>query len=176
MISFKARKSANLNVLDWQMINDDDILYYEVQRSFNGSNYETIGTVQQSMQKYSFTDNNADDRNIYYRLVMHDNAGRIRYGNVVLLKSTSSSLLNVALMPNPVRSNASLKIETGKAVSATIRIFNSLGILVSVKNVSLNKGENTISLNDITRLYDGGYEVVVNAANNSSNIKMLVNR
>jgi hypothetical protein len=49
-------------------------------------------------------------------------------------------------------------------------------MVMSVKNVNLNKGENLISLSDIRLLYTGVYQVVVNAAGNSSNIKMLLNR
>ena len=107
---------------------------------------------------------------------MYDNAGHQQYSNVVILKSTSSALLKIALMPNPVRDRASLKIESGRAANATIRIINSLGVIVSIKNVSLNKGENTISLHDIIRLHSGAYQVVVNAGDNSSHVKMLVNR
>ena len=56
-----------------------------------------------------------------------------------------------------------------------MRIINSLGLVVSAKNVNLNKGENSISIADIIPLSRGAYEVIVNAANNSANIKMLVN-
>ena len=176
IISFDIKKAEGANVLGWQMMNDDDVAYYEVQRSYNGNNFETIGTVQKGRAEYSFNDANADDRNVYYRIVMHDKSARIQYSNVMVLKSANTSLLYVALMPNPVHSHASLKIETGRAVAATIRIINSLGMVMSVKNVNLNKGENPISLSDITRLPTGAYQVVVNAGNNSSNIKMIVNR
>jgi hypothetical protein len=176
IISFQVKKSESANVLDWHMMNDDDVVYYEVQRSYNGNNFETIGTVQKSRLQYTFSDINAGDKNIYYRIVMHDKSAGVQYSNVVVIKSTNSSLLNITLMPNPVHTQASLNIETGRSVTATIRIINSLGMVMSVKNVNLNKGENLISLSDIRLLYTGVYQVVVNAAGNSSNIKMLLNR
>ena len=107
---------------------------------------------------------------------MHDKSARVQYSNVVVVRSTNSSLLNVTLMPNPVHTRASLKIETGRSVTATIRIINSLGMVMSVENVNLNKGENLVSLSDIRLLYTGVYQVVVNAAGNSSHVKMLLNR
>ena len=176
MISFQAKKSANINMLDWHMSDDEEIIYYDIQRSYDGNNFETIATVQHSIREYSYPDNTAENKNVYYRIVMHDNDGHIQYSSVLMLKVLNSSVLSVALMPNPVRDHATLKIESGKAVTATVRIINSLGMVVSAKNVNLNKGENSVSIADIIRLSRGAYEVIVNAANNSANIKMLVNR
>ena len=176
MVSFRVKKSTGANVLDWHMSNDEEVVYYEVQRSYDGNNYQAIGTVQKNIQDYSFTDYAAEEETVFYRLIMYDNAGHQQYSNVVILKSTNSALLKIALMPNPVRDRASLKIESGRAANATIRIINSLGVIVSIKNVSLNKGENTICLHDIIRLHSGAYQVVVNAGDNSSHVKMLVNR
>jgi hypothetical protein len=175
LTSFKVNKEANSNVLDWKMTNDE-VKYYEVQRSYNGNIFETIGTVHGSTREYSFIDNKAEDKNIYYRIVMHDNAGHMQYSNVVMMRSTNSSLLNIVLMPNPVRNYASLKIETQRAAAGEVRIINSLGMVVSVRNINLHRGENIISLPDVTRLQSGIYQVIVNAANNSCNIKMLMNR
>lgn len=177
LISFKVKKSVDSNAIVWQMMNDEDITYYEVQRSFNGSNFETIGTVQQlNTDDYSYTDNHPEDKNIYYRIAMHNMSGHIQYSNVVMIKSANSFLLNVGLMPNPVRTQASLMIETARAVNANIRVVNSLGMVLSVKNVILGKGANTIVLTETARLSTGVYEVVVNAGNNSINIRMLVTR
>ena len=176
MISFQAKKSANVNMLDWHMSDDEEIIYYDIQRSYDGNNFETIATVQHSIREYSYPDNTAENKNVYYRIVMHDNDGHIQYSSVLMLKVLNSSVLSVALMPNPVRDHATLKIESGKAVTATVRIINSLGMVVSAKNVNLNKGENSVSIADIIQLSRGAYEVIVNAADNSANIKMLVNR
>jgi hypothetical protein len=175
-ISFKVKQLMNANILEWQMADDEEIMYYEVQRSYNGNNFETIGTVQKSGWEYSFTDHDAQQRNTFYRITMHGNAARAQYSNVVVIRHANTSLMSMTLMPNPVREHASLKIEAGRAVSATVRIINSLGVTVSVKDAILSKGENLISLPNITQLQTGVYQVVVNAANNSFAIKMLLNK
>jgi hypothetical protein len=176
LIYFKGKKSTTANSLDWMMVNDDEIAYYEVQRSYNGNNFETIGSIQQSAHNYSFKDNNAEDKNIFYRIVTHDNAGNIQYSNVVMIRSSNTSTISVALMPNPVNSSATLKIDAGHAVAGTIRIVNPIGMIMFARNVNLIEGENIVALPDITRLQTGAYQVIVNAANTYSNIKMLVNR
>ena len=57
IISFKGKKPQTANTLDWTMVNEAEISYYEVQRSYDGTNFETIGTVQKNSSAYAFSDN-----------------------------------------------------------------------------------------------------------------------
>jgi hypothetical protein len=93
-----------------------------------------------------------------------------------MIRSKNAPSVIVTLAPNPVRDYASLKIETEHAYAGTVRIVNSLGMLVSVKNINLSKGENKIVLSNTFALKSGTYQVVVNAGNNSSTVKMLISR
>jgi hypothetical protein len=79
MVSFKAKKSQNTNVLDWQIVNNEDISKYDIQRSYDGANFETIGTVQKKAETFSFIDNYAEEKNVFYRIVMHDINGSIQF-------------------------------------------------------------------------------------------------
>ena len=65
MVSFRVKKSTGANVLDWHMSNDEEVVYYEVQRSYDGNNYQAIGTVQKNIQDYSFTDNTAEEETVF---------------------------------------------------------------------------------------------------------------
>ncbi|HUQ65747.1 MAG TPA: T9SS type A sorting domain-containing protein [Flavitalea sp.] len=176
MIAFDAKRSVNSNLLSWQMENDEGISYYEVQRSFDGSTFETIGKVYPASQEYSFTDINAEDKNIHYRIIIHNYAGRMQFSRMLILRSKNSSAMIVMVVPNPVLAGASLKIETEHGGSGSIRITNSVGITVAVKNINLNKGGNTIPLGIVSGLMNGTYHVIVNAGNNSTTVKMLLNR
>jgi hypothetical protein len=176
MVSFSVKRSKDANVLDWKISNDKEVVYYEVQRSYDGNNYELVATVQKNTNDYSYSDNAAKEKTVFYRIIMHDNTGHQQYSNVVVLKSTSRAMLNIALMPNPVHDHASLEIASDVAVAATIRIVNSLGLVVAIKNVKLHKGETSVPLHNIIRLQSGAYQVVVSTANYSSNVKMLVSR
>ena len=176
LISFKVRKMVRENVLDWQMVNDEDIASYEVQRSYDGNNFETIGMVQNQSQAYSFNDISAEEKNVYYRLLIRDNAGALQYTSVVMIRSKYGNPMHIALAPNPVRSHTSLKIDAGHATSGVIRIVNSMGMMLRSQNINLVKGENNIQLTDLASLGTGTYKVVVDAGNNSSTLKMLVIR
>ena len=176
LISFKVSKMLHENVLDWQMVNDEDIAYYEIQRSYDGNFFETIGKVQNKSQAYSFSDVGAEDKNVFYRILVRDNSGALEYTTIVMIRSKNADPLHVALAPNPVRSHTLLKIESGQAASGVVRIVNSMGMVLRSQNINLAKGENNIQLSDLASLGTGTYKVVVNAGNNSCTLKMLVIR
>ena len=176
MISFKAQKSQHSNVLEWLMVNDENIDYYNVQRSYDGANFETIAMVQQNDQSYSFIDKNPEEKNIYYRIILSDYAGHKEYSSIMLVRSKDASAMHVSLAPNPVQTLTYLKVETEQAAAGTIRIINTMGMVVNVVKINLNKGENNILLDQILSLNNGAYQVVINAGSNSSNVKMLISR
>lgn len=176
VISFKAQKMLNANVLNWQMVNEGNIAYYEVQRSYDGNNFETIGKVQDNTGRYSLSDIGAEEKNVYYRIVLHDNAGALQYTNVLMIRSKTAAPLNVILAPNPVRSHTSLKVEAEQSSSGVIKVVNPIGMVLRLQNIHLSKGENNILLSNLSAFGTGTYQVVVNAGNNSCTVKMLVNR
>jgi hypothetical protein len=176
VVSFKGKKNENSNDLSWQVVNGSGTSYYEVQRSNDGTNFETVGKVQATTSAYSFIDHKTFDSDTYYRIIMHSDNGEIHYSSVVIIKAKHAPAIDVSLMPNPVREQTSLVVETEHASAATVRIMNSLGILMSQKNIVLNKGENTIPLNITANLQNGTYQVLVNAGGRSTSVKMLVRR
>ena len=158
------------------MVSDENIDYCNVERSYDGANFETIGMVQNNNQSYSFIDINAEEKDIYYRILFFDYTGHKEYSSIVMVRSRNASSIHVSLVPNPVRSITSLKVETEQASAGTIRIVNTLGVVVHVQNINLSKGENNILLDNISSLNNGAYQVIVNAGNSSSNVKMMISR
>ena len=154
------------------MVDDQNISFYEVQRSYDGTNFETIGTVP--LNTHSYNDISAEEKNVYYRILSRDNAGTLRYTGVVLIRSKNIAPLNVVLAPNPVRSGTSLIVEAKHSSLGIIRIVNSMGLVLRSQNVSLMKGGNQITLSNIAALGTGTYQVFVTAGSNSSTVKMLV--
>ena len=176
LISFTVRKMLHENVLDWQMVNDENIAYYDIQRSYDGYNFETIGKVQNKSQAYSFSDVGAEDKNVYYRILLRANSGALEYTSIIMIRSKNADPLHVALAPNPVRYRTLLKVESGHSATGVVRIVNSMGMLLRSQNINLAKGENNIQLSDLASLGTGTYKVVVNAGNNTCTLKMLVIR
>lgn len=92
-----------------------------------------------------------------------------RYNFATSVKTNVSLISTVSnVYPNPSSSKAFIDVVAAKEVNGTgLAIYNSLGSLVSTKQISLNKGKNTIGL-DNENLESGIY--FINIANGSSNI------
>ena len=75
--------------------------------------------------------------------------------NIIIMDGTASlsirenTPVNIIgnLYPNPARSEITLNLEAGRAVNASISIFNQLGQEMSVQQSTLRKGMNTLSIN-----------------------------
>lgn len=72
----------------------------------------------------------------------------MRYNYAMGVSNNQSDLSSVSnIYPNPSSSNAFINVSALKELSGTnLQVFNCLGALVTSKEISLNKGKNTISI------------------------------
>lgn len=131
LIKFTAVKSGSKGLLQWTSAQEQNFSHYEVQKSNNRSNWETIGTVKgtntSSLAKYSFIDYTLHSTKNYYRLRMVDFDHTEEYSTIRLLKHTQHSF---TLHPNPSQNNAVfIQIDERKGISpsAALRVTNSKG-------------------------------------------------
>jgi hypothetical protein len=78
--SFKANFPGKKINLSWDLMNEDDINYFSIERSADGKTFETIGMVKSAGKKeqsnYSFFDKDYYDNVVYYRLKSFSNDGK----------------------------------------------------------------------------------------------------
>ena len=94
---------AENNLLQWTTATETETQHFEVQRSKDGVNYETVGVVDaagnsETSKNYSFEDPRFYQRT-YYRLKLVDNTGEFEYSKVIMVEGTMPETLSV--YPNP---------------------------------------------------------------------------
>lgn len=104
LLSFTAEYAGSAHLVKWVTTEEINTLRFEVQRSANGRDYETVGIVTpagsaSSGAAYSFRVLQPWTGNNFYRLKIIDLDGTIDYSSVVLLKNNGD--LKVAVYPNP---------------------------------------------------------------------------
>jgi hypothetical protein len=106
LISFKAEwiekgKTAQLKFIT---DNESDVSFYEVERSGDGVNFITVGKVAAKntgrQTSYSYTDNNASGKKLYYRLRINGNSGTAEYSNIQMLQADVAT--EIIVFTNPV--------------------------------------------------------------------------
>ncbi|MDI1233078.1 MAG: T9SS type A sorting domain-containing protein [bacterium] len=168
---FSAILENNNTELSWSTSSEENLSKFEVMRSFDGINFQSIGTAtargnSNELNEYQFLDINAvafNQSKIFYQLRMIDENGDYKLSNMVQLRM--STIATVSVYPNPssdyLNVNLSEAIDTDAAVSISD---------INGKNVELNSTSNngtSIQFN-IQQLENGVY--FLNLLNNDGSV------
>ncbi|HRI20070.1 MAG TPA: T9SS type A sorting domain-containing protein [Panacibacter sp.] len=163
--NFSAQKQGKDILVKWQAAEDLNTKNFEIQRSKNGVDFNTVGVVNQiagnitNLKQYSFRDSAPLDNISYYRLKQNDKDAHFEYSTVakVFFTDKTASLL----YPNPASSIIHI-ISSGKikAVSIldisgkTIRNFRpTINNAYSINNLS--NGNYWVKL-----IYENSFEMI----------------
>ncbi|MEO5562888.1 MAG: SdrD B-like domain-containing protein, partial [Chitinophagaceae bacterium] len=175
-LDLKAVLEKNITHLTWNTINETNVKQYHIERSIDGTNFTNIGSMYSKGAgnfSYAKDDNIASlsTGSVYYRLYIEDYNGQFKYSAIV--KVGLNKNIKVAMMPNPFTSFINLQIDNNKREDAAIRIFNVTGQVVHKKSLILEKGINSILLDDMQRLPAGTYILDVRAGESSLTQKIV---
>lgn len=169
LLSFTGNYNDGKVLLNWEADNQIDFDHYEIERSFNGRDFTSIGTrVPQNSgalkEKFQFGDDitNINGANFYYRLKMVDVSGLARYSNVVIISKVNKSITGITMMPNPVYGGvANIKMSSSVNGVAEVRVVDLSGKIILRQQNTIYKGTNTLAINNISKLQPGIYTLQV---------------
>jgi len=122
LVNFTGTKKDGANLLAWSTASEQNSSRFEVQRSENGSDFSTVGTVaaagnSDKVINYQYEDRPLSNASIYYyRLKMVDKDGSTKYSNVVIIKNSTSALSTV--YPNPARDRITININDNSLLNS----------------------------------------------------------
>lgn len=127
LIQFTGQNTERGNLLQWVTASEENNAGFEVQKSSNGRDFETIGYVEGhgttfQLQHYAFLDENVSTSIAYYRLKQLDTDGQYEYTEIISLQAQARHKQAVSIYPNPV--SHTLYIEEGQGMAS---LFNALG-------------------------------------------------
>ena len=88
LVSFSGEKKDNRNILNWTTASEINNAYFTVEKSYNGFDFEWLGTQEGTspstqIVNYSLTDYNILETLNYYRLKQTDFDGKFEYSNII---------------------------------------------------------------------------------------------
>jgi hypothetical protein len=107
IINLKAKQQKSIIEVDWTSVTEINVAGYEIQRSSNALNFNTIGSLTakgNGTQKvdYTFNDVQPLHGDNYYRIKAVDKDGKITYSNTVLVNMVNDKIITV-VYPNPCK-------------------------------------------------------------------------
>jgi hypothetical protein len=169
LIDYKATKQPMSVKVAWTTINESNNTYFVLERSTDGVNYTTIGTLRSNGQgNYEFVDNTPDlNGKNFYRLRQEDFNGTITYSTAIPITFVSGSNVTAALIslfPNPSSTTINItidQVDPDVTPLYTITITGSSGTTLTKVSVSQNSWQG-----DVSKLSPGTYYVqVINETN-----------
>ncbi|MBS4044495.1 MAG: autotransporter-associated beta strand repeat-containing protein [Chitinophagaceae bacterium] len=165
--SIKATQKATTVVVDWTVENEVNIKEYEVQKSTDGRNFETLATVKANNSKaYNSIDNTPSEAANYYRVVSIGNDDKKQYSNIVLVKFGVKNS-EVAIYPNPIKGNTvNLQLQNIDKGNYELQVINTIGQVLFSKAIQHNGGNATQTVQLPSNVAKGNY--VIKLANQVS--------
>ncbi len=146
-ISFNAawQQKGKTARLDFKTDKESGICCFDVEKSSDGFNYYSIGTLPakniSGIQSYSFIDANATGKKQFYRIKIKGIAGQIDYSNIQQLQNDKAT--EILMFPNPTTDV--LQLQLNKVYDKmNVQIINSAGQLV--KHLTVPASNQTITI------------------------------
>lgn len=135
-------------MLNWSTKTESNANAFEVQRSANGGEWSTIGSVRAANNingaQYAYTDNTKLSAAVYYRLRMVDNDGSYKYSNVIRL--TTKTRGGIKVLGNPAQGKVALNIVNSSAVKYNLELLSMDGRRVSAMSYNHAGGVSSVDL------------------------------
>lgn len=156
--SYDAKCYEKGAMLTWSTATEQNSDRFEVQRSENGTDWSTIGSVKaagnsNAARNYQYLDLNGGAA--YYRLRQVDLDGRFIYTDIKRTNCKNGAF-DVVIYPVPAKDNLTVVIKSDKSVRTDLRIVDMTGKVVQIIPTQINSGNNTINLN-VSKLASGQY-------------------
>lgn len=143
LVEFKAQKLQSAVLLDWLSVSEDNLEWYELQRSTDTRHFNTIalalpkGTTRND---YRYRDTQPFMGMNYYRLKMTDKDGSFRYSNIVAIKFSLENKNVILVSPNPVSGDIHTRITLPSPGIYRLELLNGLGQVVLSREIQSYQG------------------------------------
>lgn len=167
LISFSAKASNQTSVLAWQTTSEVNLDRYEIQRSIDGVNFQTLGTVKANnisgVFNYSFTDKSPSFGANYYRILSRDLDGSSALSKIEAVNFGSA----VSVYPNPTTNSVNVN---GLVKGDIVTVSDITGRTIQSKSFG---GDNQLSF-DLTNSNTGVYFINISRSGKITSTNKIV--
>lgn len=149
-LEFTATLENDEIVLKWITATEVNNDFFEVERSDDGVNFYSIGTVNSNgdgnsteIQNYEFIDNKPLVGSSFYRLKQVDFDGEFDYSEIEKIELEDAEM--IVVYPNPSEGLVNLVVYANQSSSINVDIYDGVGQLVKSDLIIVFEGDNYIN-------------------------------
>ncbi len=181
ILSFTGKNKGASNLLEWTTASEINNDYFTVERSLDGSYFDSIGTVDGAGNSTTELNYSFEDSHLltspkesfrtgfcYYRLKQTDLNGDYTYSNIISITNNEQPITNymqlTTISPNPSNDDLHYIISSSENTQAQLRVIDVLGKTVIEENIEFTQGLNTNKIN-VSEISNGTYMLQVRTSN-----------
>jgi hypothetical protein len=156
LINFEAKIQGGYNILAWSTASEYNNSHFEIQKSIDGINFETIakrkgaGNSNQVIE-YSYSD--SAQLISYYRLKQIDFNGSFEYSKVIKVSGRKNiTQREVIISPNPSTGKIKIQINIADIQTIQVTLYNKQGAKILTQNTPQYSVANSIITIDLSSL------------------------
>lgn len=160
--------------LKWSTLSERASNYFEVQRSFDGINFDAIGKVKAkgnsgSIANYIFEDKRDIPGSFYYRVVEIDDEGRQEMSSIVATKEK----VDIQVFPNPCASKLNIIFQDQSHDHIDICLVDINGINIPLDN-RIFEATSTKMVYELSDLVPGIYFLTIKTESGRTSKKIVI--
>lgn len=173
LLSFTAECAKETIILKWQTASEFNSAYFEIQKSLDGSTWNTLGNQTAAgnsteLLSYSFEDASKSANPAYYRLNQVDNDGLQKFYGPISPLCESIIHLNGKTIPNPSNNEFWLQISSAEQQKFTYILQDVNGFKIMENKAELLPGSNMFPIRET--IPSGMYFIVVQTENGQQQV------
>ncbi|HTD93358.1 MAG TPA: T9SS type A sorting domain-containing protein [Chitinophagaceae bacterium] len=166
LISFNAKVVSSHGSLSWTTTREEEAVSFKVEKSFDGINFNTIGTVSGydnngALNNYSFIDPAEITGKVYYRIAIVANSQSKKYSRTVELHTEASTSFTLNTVINPFSSAVEFEVTAPVDGIIEAQVSDIFGKVVKKATFRVSSGVNALKITDASALAAGTYILVI---------------
>jgi hypothetical protein len=150
LINFQGNLNKSNRVsLEWKVANNETIGQFEIQRSYDGSEFKTIGVVftseKRGSEEYLFYETISSFDKARYRLKMIDQNDNVTYSKILVFQSKAATNSNIRIIGNPVTDKLTFNYSSSATQAIDVKIYDMTGRIIMSNKINSLEGSNIIS-------------------------------
>ena len=162
LLQFSVALSGNQALLKWSALNEKSILYYEVERGTDSTEFNVLTRISPNVKdagthNYAFTDTLPLPGISYYRIRMVDTSNSFTYSHTIALQIAVKIAVRLAMYPNPVKYGFTYVALPATGRPSRFEALDMSGKVIKTQNVSANTIQVRVDLSGVIR---GTYKLI----------------
>jgi trimeric autotransporter adhesin len=180
LFAFNVQLKNGYSQLTWSAKQEDNLKYYEVEKSYDGINFTNIGKVDVKYagaqgSSYLFNDPTAVSGKVYYRLkLIRSDAEGNKFSNILSVSLNGSDKLEIVNLVNPFSSRVTFQLNAFRNEEVQLQLTDVTGHQLLSKKYQVVKGSNAVAFEVPQQLAKGSYLLRIVSA--SGNIHRIIQK